>query len=209
LSVSAAFEPDVSKWDAWRPEEAARLFAQVEAPWYVAAGWAIDLCLGGQRREHEDLEIAVPRDQLGEILDALAGFEFFAAGVPGPGLVTPLEYADADAVESYHPTWVRERARGIWGLDVFREPADGDTWICRRAESIRLPYDQVIARTVDGIPYGRPEIVLLFKAKHAHRLKDQADFEAVLPRLEPDRRRWLAEALGIVHPGHEWLQRLE
>ena len=47
MSVSAAFEPDVSKWDARRPEEAARLFAQVEAPWYVAAGWAIDLCLGG------------------------------------------------------------------------------------------------------------------------------------------------------------------
>jgi hypothetical protein len=51
-----AIDPDVGKWDAWRPEEAAYLLERVEAPWYVAGGWAIDLFLGGQRREHEDLE---------------------------------------------------------------------------------------------------------------------------------------------------------
>ena len=45
----------------------------------------------------------------------------------------------------------------------------------------------MIARTDDGIPYAHPEIALLFKAKHADRgPKDEADFEAVLPRLEPD-----------------------
>ena len=68
----------------------------------------------------------------------------------------------------------------------MREPADGDTWICRRDERIRMPYDQVIERTADGIPYGRPEIVLLFKAKAA-RPKDVADFLAVL--LGRERRR--------------------
>ena len=51
------------------------------------------------------------------------------------------------------------------------------------------------------------EIVLLFKAKHAQE-KDDADFAAVLPRLEPERRRWLADALELVHPGHRWLERL-
>ena len=89
----------------------------------------------------------------------------------------------------------------------MREPADGDTWICRRDERIRMPYDQVIERTADGIPYGRPEIVLLFKAKAA-RPKDEADFHAVLARLDAERRRWLADALELVHPGHTWLERL-
>ena len=70
------------------------------------------------------------------------------------------------------------------------------------------PTTGVIEWTEDGIPYGRPEIVLLFKAKHAHRDRDQSDFEAVVPRLEPERRRWLAEALEQVHPGHPWLDRL-
>ena len=52
---------------------------------------------------------------------------------------------------------------------------------------------------------GRPEIILLYKAKHAHRTRDQDDFAAVLPLLGPDRRAWLAGSLEIVHPGHAWL----
>jgi Aminoglycoside-2''-adenylyltransferase len=34
----------------------------------LAAGWAIDLFLGGPRREHEDLEIAVPGDRFDELV---------------------------------------------------------------------------------------------------------------------------------------------
>ena len=90
----------------------------------------------------------------------------------------------------------------------MREPADGETWICRRDERIRLSYDQLIERTTDGIPYGCPEVVLLFKAKQA-RAKDDADFAAALPYLGPERRRWLADALELVHPGHRWLKGLQ
>ena len=46
-----------------------------------------------------------------------------------------------------HQTWVREPATGKWRVDFFREPSDGDTWICRREPAIRLPYEQVIERT--------------------------------------------------------------
>ena len=34
--------------------------------------------------------------------------------------------------------------------------------------------------------------------------RDQADFEAVVPRLEPERRLWLAQALDRVHRHHPW-----
>lgn len=203
VTASGAFEPDLEKWDPWRPEQVARLLTRVEAPWYVAGGWAIDLFLREERREREDIEIAVPADRFTEVLEALAGFELFAAGVPRPGFVTPLAQA-GDALETSHQTWVREPPTDRWRLDVFREPSDGDTWICRRHEDIRLPYDQVIERSGDGIPYGRPEIILLFKAKPA-RPKDDDDLAAVLPLLDPERRRWLAEALELIHPGHRWL----
>ena len=103
---------------------------------------------------------------------------------------------------------MREPATGTWRMDVFREPAEGGTWICARDPRIRLPYAELIEWTADGIPYGRPEVVLLFKAKHAHRPRDRYDFETVVPRLEPARRRWLAEALAGVHPGHVWLANL-
>ena len=87
---------------------------------------------------------------------------------------------------------------------MFREPHDGDTWICRRDQAIRLPYSDIIRRTRSGIPYLAPELVLLFKAKHA-RPKDQADFDATVPHMTPAQRETLAELLGRAHPGHRWL----
>jgi hypothetical protein len=199
VTAQGGIDPDPSAWDAWRPEEVNRLLAGVRAPWYVAAGWAIDLFLGGQRRDHEDLEIAAPQARFDEIAHALSAFEIF---VIDPPRAWPL--LEHPATLETHQTWVREPATGLWRLDVFREPSDGDTWICRRDATIRMPYERLIERTADGIPYGRPEVVLLYKAKHT-RPKDDADFAAALPRLEPDRRRWLRNALVLVHPGHRWL----
>ena len=209
-TAAGAFEPDLSLWDAWRPEQVAALLAGVQAPWFVAAGWAIDLFLGQESREHEDLEIAVPRERFSEIAERLAGFELFVpdGDLTGPGLVWPIDRAPTE-LDGNHQTWVREPVTGRWLLDVFREPSDGDTWIYRRDERIRLPYRDVIERTDDGIPYARPEIVLLFKAKRSVRPKDEVDLEAALPSLEPSRRRWLAEALALAHPDHPWLERIQ
>lgn len=195
----APFVPDLAAWDAWRPEEIARRLAGVGAPWYVAAGWAIDLFLGGERRAHGDLEIAAPHDRFGEIAAALPGLEFI---VVGDGLAWPLANA-GEQYELHHQTWVREPGSGCWRVDVFREPGDADGWVYRRDARIRLPYERVIARTAAGIPYCRPEIALLFKAG-SERPKDEGDFAAVLPRLGPEARSWLAGALGLVHPGHPW-----
>jgi hypothetical protein len=208
-TAAGAFEPDLTLWNAWSPEQVAERFAGVQAPWYVAAGWAIELFLGESVREHEDLEIAVPREWFAEVAERLTGFELFIpdSDLTDRSLVWPFAHAP-EVLNGSHQTWVREPATGVWRLDVFREPSDGDTWICRRDERIRLPYAEVIERTDDGIPYLRPEIVLLFKARHSERPKDEADLAAVLPSLGPIRRRWLAEALALVHPGHPWLERL-
>ena len=202
----STIDPGISKWEAWRPEQVARLLEGVRVPWYVAAGWAIDLFLGGQRREHEDLEIAVPNTRFDEVADLLGGFDIFV--ITGLRQATPLASA-RDRLADTHQTWIREPETGVWRFDLFREPSDGDTWICRREPSIRLPYAELIEWTDDGIPYGRPEVVLLFKAKHAQIEKNEGDLAAALPRLEPERRRWLLEALELVHPAHPWLGELE
>ena len=72
-----------------------------------------------------------------------------------------------------------------------------------------MPYERLVERTGAGLPYGRPEVILLYKAKHSHQSKNQKDFEAALPRLEPERQVWLREALQLVHPGHAWLASLD
>ncbi len=195
---------DDAEWVPWRPEDAARRFAAVEAPWAVAAGWAIDLFLGRARREHEDLEVAVPAGRFSESVRRLSELELY---VVGPGIVEPLERA-GNLLGTHHQTWGLDRAANRWRIDLFREPSDGDTWICRRDERIRLPYAELIEHTADGIPYVRPEVVLLFKAKDA-RPKDESDLAAVLPHLDRARRGRLRDWLELVHPGHFWLGDLE
>jgi hypothetical protein len=189
-------------WDSWALEEVARRLSAVEAPWGFAAGWALDLFRGSITREHEDVEIAIPADSFDSIRAALAPYEF---DVVGAGRRWPL--ADLRAFQFMHQTWLRDPDTGAYRLDVFREPHDGDIWICRREPSIRRPYSQVLRRTPTGLPYVAPEIVLLFKARHA-RLKDEADLEGTLPLLDPESLSWLRSALELVHPGHAWLARL-
>lgn len=199
--AQTSFEPDLSAWDAWHPSEVARLLRDVDTPWYVTAGWALDLFRGRQTRDHDDVEIAVPADGFSEVQRALSEFDLDAIGRALAHPLTP------EALAEHHQTWVRERATGHWRLDIMREPWDEDTWVFRRDTRVRLPRVRVIAFTGDGIPYARPEVALLYKAKNA-RPKDHDDFARVLPLLDPAARRWLAETLALVHPRHRWLETL-
>ena len=90
----------------------------------------------------------------------------------------------------------------------MRDLHDGDTWICQRDESLRRPYAAIIERSADGVPYLRPEWVLLFKAKEP-RGKDEADLAVVLPRLSEDHRGWLARTIARVYDAqHPWITRI-
>ena len=169
-------------------------------PWRVSAGWAIDLFLGGERREHDDLELAVPADRFDEVAAALGELDFH---VVTRGLAAPVAES-AELLETIHQTWGLDRAANRWRVDIFREPFDDDGWVARRDKAIRLPYSELIEHTSDGIPYERPEVVLLFKAKHS-RPKDEADLAAVLPPYRLERRALLADWIERVHPDHFWL----
>lgn len=197
----ASFEPDLSAWDAWHPSEVARHLGAVDMPWYVTAGWALDLFHGRQTRDHEDIEIAVPAEGFPAVRFALSEFELYAIGAGLAHRLTP------ETLAATHQTWVREQTTALWRLDVVREPWDGNTWVFRRDSRVRLPRTRVIAHTDNGIPYAQPEVVLLYKAKDV-REKDEADFAAVLPLLGSSRRNWLSEALTLVYPGHRWLEAL-
>jgi hypothetical protein len=190
--------PHVDAWDTWHPRVVAERLAGLTAPWYVAAGWAIDLFRGGPTRAHEDLEIAIPADRFDDLAARFPDCDFY---VPDDGQLRPLS---APRMAASHQTWAVSRTTGLWSFDVFREPHDGDRWVCRRDESIRLPYDEIIEHDPEGIPYLAPEYALLFKAKLA-RDKDLADLHGVLPRLTEVRRRRLYDLLERVHPGHPWL----
>ena len=195
---------DVAPWGPWSPWETARRFTGVDAPWGVAAGWALELYVGEAWREHEDLEVAVPASRFDELCAALGGLEFW---VPvGGGRLRPLAKRAAVRRPSRRGASTRRRGRGGSTSSASRPPVGPGSAVATRA--IRLPFTRLLERTADEIPFVRPEVVLLFKAKHA-REKDEEDFDVVLPRLDRERRSWLRDALHRVHPGHPWLARLD
>ncbi len=194
-------------WRAWTPDEVTRRLAGLSVPWAVAGGWAVDLHLGAVRRTHDDLEICTPAAGSTAVLAAFPGprWRWF---VPEDGVLHPLDGpGGASWLDREHQTWLWSVDDGAFVLDVFREPHDGDTWICRRDAALRRPLSDVYDTTPTGIPHVRPEIVLLFKARHA-RPKDEVDFAACLPALDEPARVWLRDALAHVHPGHPWIERL-
>lgn len=193
--------PDADTWRPWSPHEVHQRFRDCPQPWYVAAGWAIDLFLGSATREHEDIEIAVAEHDFPYFAARLADCELFVAG---SGRIEPLTEASLKAT---HQTWVLDPRSREWRLDIFREPSADGQWVSRRDARVRLDYDHLILRTAAGIPFACPEVVLLFKAK-ARRAKDEADFARVLPHLDGGRRAWLRSALDMSHPAHPWLLRL-
>jgi hypothetical protein len=194
--------PGLDGWRPWHPAEAARVLSGMKIPWCVVGGWSIELALGGAHRAHSDLEIAVPRSCFEAVRDHLCDYRLHVVGdgevraLP-PGAVPP---------EDRHQNWVLDPSENAWRMDVMLEPGDRTTWVFRRDERISAPRARMVAIR-DGIPYLRPEGALLFKAKSLL-AKDEADFAACLPVLDAAARRWLIDALDIVHPDHPWRDRL-
>lgn len=102
--------------------------------------------------------------------------------------------------------WVRRDGDSPWFLDLLLTHGKKGRWLFKRDARISLPLDQ-LGQTIEGIPYLRPSVVLLHKAK-APRDKDQRDFDAMLPLLGKRDCVWLDDALAMAHPDHPWRPRL-
>ena len=195
--------PGLDAWRAWTPSEAAEHLHATDASWCVVGGWAIDLFLGEQTRDHEDLELAVLREDFSHVRGALKGLVFH---VVGDGEVRRLPDED-EPPRDKHQNWALDVAAMAWRVDVMLEPGDSSTWVFRKDEAVRAPRSFMLQRTPDGIPFLGPHGVLLYKA-NAPRPKDEADFAICLPRLSTAARAWLCDALDRVNPGHPWIEEL-
>lgn len=196
-----AFQRLYGRWAGLTPTEVSTLLDGAPFRWWVAGGWAAEAA-GGAARRHDDTDVAVLARDLEGARAWLAAFHLWEAH---DGTLRPLLPGDALAPRR-DQLWVRRDADSPWVLDLALTPTDGDDWLFKRDHSLRLPLDE-IGHTVDGVPYLRPCIVFLYKARQ-QRPKDEADFASALPRLAAADRDWLAAALERVHPGHPWLDEL-
>ena len=188
---------------SYQPHDAVDLLGDLPG-WWIAGGWAIDLWLGRQTREHVDLDVAALRGNQRIFWRRLEGWDLHLGTAPdvvepwpAPGTVPP----------SRHAVWCRQAPTSEWAFEMLLNDSNGTDWLFRRDHSVRLPLAQIGTTTSDGIPYLVPEIVLLYKAKNV-RENDERDFEKALPTLSAEQKAWMRQALDVVHPDHPWSAKL-
>jgi hypothetical protein len=179
----------------------ARLFDDFPATWVISGGWALDLFIGRETREHEDLDVAVDATAQVRLHRQLAGWRMHAAvgrGMvrwsPGMRLESP-SFEITARLDGHHPA----RFHVILS-DVHENALHVPVW-----PGLRRAFPYWYLRTDDGIPFVAPEIPLLAKAR-MHRPKDEEDLRAVLGLMDSGRRGWLREALETHAPGDPWIR---
>ncbi|MBM7554351.1 nucleotidyltransferase domain-containing protein [Thalassobacillus pellis] len=181
-------------------QEAARRMAAFRGKWFIAGGWAIDLHIGEETRDHEDIEVAIFRGDQDELLHCLKGWNI---NIIEDKLLKPWntsKYLELP-IHEIHASNNNEQ------LEILLNEKEGEHWVYRREPIIRFPLTHMHLHSEQGIPYLNPEIVLLYKAKVTHP-KDELDFEAVFPYLSERQKEWLKQALIQSEPEHLWLEKL-
>jgi hypothetical protein len=190
----------------WRevcPSECSPWLSALTVPWWIAGGWALDLYVGVQSRPHRDLDIGILRRDVLQVLAALHSWEFFEAK---DRELTRLREGDLPRAD-VNSLWGRPAHTTQWTLELMLDESVGDRWLFRRQPLIQQSLSIAVRHNSEGIPYLAPEIQLLYKARSV-RAQDQADFDHLAPRLSPEARAWLRDALSLEYPGHNWLPAL-
>ena len=172
---------------------------EIDVWWAVAGGWAIDLWLGRQTREHHDVEVAVRRcDQSAALTSLRDDWEMCCLDPPG----SEWRPWHGDLIEA--PAFQLQARSASTEFDIFLEETVGALWQFRRDRRITLPFSEVSMVSSSGLPVVRPAVQLLYMAKSTD-AKNQHDFEVARPMLDRESAAWLAMVLAIAHPGHRWL----
>lgn len=195
------------EWSPLSVEEIRALFADWPAPWGIAGGWALDLHLGRQTRQHDDIDVLLRLQDQALLHERLA--KDWELHLAENGVLSRLRSGDRVTAET--DIWARRDARSPWVFQLMLIDTADREWSYRRARSVRRPAGGLFLYGADGVPYLRPEIQLLYKGGGASiRDKDRMDFEAVVPVLTDEERAWLNEGLRAQFPqGHPWLDRLK
>jgi hypothetical protein len=190
----ASFQALYGPWDPMTPEQLADLLADCGSRWIVAGGRAARV--GAPPRHHADTDVTIRAADVGLIREVMRDWHLWEAN---DGALKPLLPGVA-LTPDCEELWVRRAAGQPWRFEfLFDLYSTDDEWVYKRDPRVRLPWQRAV-HTVGGVEYLRPELALLFKAKH-DRPKDRADLLAA--HLDPVGRDWLADTLDLL--GHyEW-----
>ena len=182
-------------------QQVLKLMHGYEKPWGICGGWAIDLYLGKVTREHHDVEIAVFRkDQT--VLQAHLRDWYLTKVVSLTGQRD--QWKEGEQLQPpIHEIHAQRQDEVVHHLEILLDECTKDYWQFRRDARIMRPLSMLWGYSDDGVPYLKPEIVLLYKAQ-TPTANDEVDFAHVCAVLTSEPRRWLKHALTTCYPGHRW-----
>jgi len=187
--------------------------------WYICGGWAVDLLLGRQTRDHLDVDIAVFEPDQRALHSHLDGWQL-------------LGHDDAvadDCPDQWDGRWLTPPAHvhantptmAGTELDIQICPRVGEEWVLVTGATeprTTLPITSWRGQARWGaLPVVSALVILYFKAlaprwqmtpRTAPRPHDDADLDSLLPTLDPTQRQWLRQAIAAIDPDHRWLAKL-
>ncbi|ARI78874.1 nucleotidyltransferase domain-containing protein [Halobacillus mangrovi] len=178
-----------------------KLMRTYPGKWMIAGGWAIDLHIGEETRDHNDLEVAIFRDEQPYLQDLLKGWEVQVVS-NGQLVAWDFEKSLEPPLHEIHASFFGKEA-----VEFLLNERRHGKWRFRRDTKISFPLSSMNLQSEYGIPYLNPEIVLLYKAKQTQE-KDHQDFHYVFPFLNEHQKEWLKQALMHHQPEHQWLEKL-
>jgi Aminoglycoside-2''-adenylyltransferase len=191
-------------WEPIRPEEMRGLLSGFARPWWICGGWALDLFLNRETRRHDDLDVALLRHDQLALYRHLRAWDLRYA--------TPrhtLEPWDGRHLEPpIHGIWARRSAQptALWICEFLLNEERNADWVFRTNDVVRRPLENV-GDERNGVPFLRPEIVLLYKSNELSP-KNDTDFAAVRPHLSQEASHWLRAALERCNDQHPWIEEL-
>ncbi|MCM3176438.1 nucleotidyltransferase domain-containing protein [Cytobacillus horneckiae] len=200
-----------NKPEVWQPlsiNKIGTIFAPIPLKWWIAGGWALDLYLRNQTRQHDDIDIVIlQRDN--KILQQFLHPEWELFKAHKGELIRWR--SDEFLHSKYDNLWVRKKGEKVWSYQVMLLETDGDYWVYKREKTVRKFVNEIGMLSPEGIPYLRPEIQLLYKGgSSVLREKDETDLKNVIWKLAISERLWLKKALAKQFPaGHRWCDRIE
>ena len=195
--------PDDS-WDPLSIPDVTNLFAAFDVDWWVAGGQAIDLFLGWETRQHNDLDLEMFRSDRNILFDVFQGWGFCTVSEAG---FSDWE-RDAPIEPNVFGIWGRPTPHDPWAVEIILADGDEGSWRFRRDNEISLPRSLLTVTTEVGVKYCTPEVQLLYKSKQ-NRPKDDIDMVRCLHRMTRSQRAWLANAIRRGDPTHPWIRLLE
>ncbi len=192
-------------WQPLSPTELKTALVDLECPWAIAGGWAIDLFLGYQTRKHDDIDVIVKREDQFKIQKALKKWELWVADPPGKLRI----WRQSEFIgKGLQDIWCRPSKDEPWRIQFMLYDVNGENWLYKRDETLQKNLDEILLKSKDGYTILTPEVQLLYKSKSL-RDKDKLDFENLLKIMSGVQKNWLKNALAKLYNNkHDWINSL-